>query len=91
MRAFFNYFLTVNLFNIGATLLFCLIVSPYWIPVLFCTFGLAAGLYLYQYYFKNQYYFYHNLGFTKKKLVVMTLSINAIIAIIALIIILLSA
>lgn len=89
MRAFFNYYFTVNLFNLIATVLFTMVASLYWLPILFCTFGLAAGLFAFEFFYKNQYYFYHNLGFTRKKLAVMTFSINAVIALFAFIIILL--
>jgi hypothetical protein len=30
----------------------------------------------YNFFFKDQYYFYHNMGYTKKKLALMTFGIN---------------
>ena len=81
MRAFWVYYKTVNLFNFIASVLLAFISGIIWFPVLFCTAGLVIGFFAYNFYFKDQYYFYHNLGYTKKKLAVMMLVINTAIAI----------
>lgn len=81
MMVFWVYYKTVNLFNLIACILLAFISGLIWFPVLFCTVGLAIGFFAYNFYFKDQYYFYHNLGYTKKKLMVMMLVINAVIAI----------
>lgn len=81
MRAFWVYYKTVNLFNLIASILLAFISGLIWFPILFCTVGLAMGFFAYSFYFKDQYYFYHNLGYTKRKLAVMMLVINAAIAI----------
>jgi len=81
MRAVLQYFITVNAFN----LLFCAVLSiisgPAAIPFIFCSGGLLAGLGLYHYYFKNQYYFYYNLGYTRTRLAFILLGVNILIAI----------
>ena len=81
MRAFWNYFFKVNLFNIGISLLFSLVNGVVWFPVMVCTFGLAGGIFAFNYFYKYQYYFYHNLGFTKVKLGIMVFSLNCVISV----------
>ncbi|MFP9098334.1 hypothetical protein ACLI09_04710 [Flavobacterium sp. RHBU_24] len=80
MRAFFQYLLTVNIFNFIASLILSVAFGLGYFPVLFCTFGLGVGIIVYGFYFKQQYYFYYNLGFTRAKLVRMAFVTNFILS-----------
>ncbi|RYJ42522.1 hypothetical protein [Flavobacterium beibuense] len=86
MRAYWSFFFRVNLFNVIASAI-ASVNMIIWFPVLLCTFGLAVGFYGFYYFYKNEFYLYHNLGFSKLKLGVMTFAINAAIALPLLIII----
>lgn len=44
--------------------------------LLFGVFGTGLGALAFTYFQKNQYYLYHNLGFTKKELIVKTWLVN---------------
>ena len=80
MRAFFQYLLAVNLFNFLASLILSIAFGFSYFPVFFCTFGLALGIFMYSFYFKQQYYFYYNMGFTRAKLIRMVFITNLILA-----------
>lgn len=80
MRAFWNYFVTINAVNLPASIVIGVIAGLQWLPVAFCSFGLGIGLLAYNVFYKNQYYFYYNLGYTRTKLAVMVFTINTIIA-----------
>ena len=89
MKLFFNYYKTVTLIN----LCFCLCaailtLNVIWFPFLFCTLGIAVSMLGYNFFFKDQYYFYHNMGYTKKKLALMTFGINLLPAAILLFLVL---
>jgi len=80
MKAFYNYYLTINSISLPASVLIALIAGIKWLPLAFCTFGLAMGLIGYNLLFKNQYYFYYNLGFTKTGLALTVFGFNCIVA-----------
>jgi hypothetical protein len=80
MKAFYNYYLTINSISLPASVLIALIAGINWLPIAFCTFGLAIGLVAYNLLFNNQYYFYYNLGFTKTRLALIVLGFNCILA-----------
>lgn len=48
--------------------------------LIFGVFGTGLGVLAYNYFQKQQYYLYHNLGFTKKELVLKTWLVNLGIA-----------
>jgi len=79
-KAFWNYFLTINVFNFPASALVA-ISGLQWFPISFCTFGLGMGLLAYHTFYKQQYYFYYNLGYTRTTLAVMVFICNLVIAI----------
>ena len=76
MRAFWNYYRTVNLFNLVFS--FAAVISGkfIWIPVVFSTAGLAFGIFAFNTFFSSQYYFYHNIGNTRGKLAKMMFIVN---------------
>lgn len=67
-RAFWKYYLDVNLYNFYFSIIFAFTSGFFWALVIFCSFGLFVGALGYQYFKKNEYYMYYNLGFTKLKL-----------------------
>jgi len=79
LRAFFQYLLAVNIFNFIASLILSVASGLSYFPIFFCTFGLAIGIFMYGFYFKQQYYFYYNLGFTRAKLIRMVFVTNLIL------------
>lgn len=80
MRAFLNFYLTVNLFAIIVSVLVSAMSGLKYFPLVLCTFGTAVGLLCYNLYFKHQLYFYYNLGYTKNKLALTTFIINVVSA-----------
>lgn len=80
MRAFWNYYISINAVNLLASILIAIMNGLIWLPLSLCSFGLGIGLFVYQFFFKDQYYLYYNLGYTKIRLAVMVFACNAIIA-----------
>ena len=78
MRAFWNYYRTVNLLNILFSIAAGFSGKFFWIPVMFCTAGLAFGIFAFNTFFRNQYYFYHNIGYTRLRLAKMMFIANLI-------------
>ena len=81
MRAFWSYYFTVNAVNFIASIIIAFMSGWQWLPLSLCSFGLGMGLLAYHIFYKSQYYFYHNLGYTKKRLAVMVLGCNALLSI----------
>jgi len=81
MGALGQYVITVNVFNLMFCIILAVITGPVALPFIFCTAGLLAGLFMYNYFFKNQYYFYRNLGYTRSRLTLLVFGINVLIAI----------
>lgn len=80
MKAFWHYFTSVNAFNLVASVLAAVPAGLLYFPVIFTSFGTLAGLFCFSYFYNDQYYFYYNLGFTKKKLITTLFIVNAFIA-----------
>ena len=80
MRAFWNYYFTINVVNVLASIIIAIMNGPVWLPLSLCSFGPGIGLLAYYIFYKDQYYFYYNLGYTKKRLALMVFACNAIIA-----------
>ena len=81
------YFLTINAINLPVSILVGIVSTVKWMPLSFCSFGLAIGLLGYSTFFEKQYYFYHNLGYTRRRLAAMVFAFNAILAVPVLLII----
>ncbi|AWH85532.1 hypothetical protein HYN59_10605 [Flavobacterium album] len=88
MKAFWNYYITVNIVNCCFSLLVALFsLSAVWFPIIFCTIGIAVGIFTFNVFYKAQYYFYHNLGYTRQRLAFMTFGINLLPGLILLLLI----
>lgn len=81
MRIIFKYYFDVNLFNLIYTALISLFFLNFlYVPIIFSSLGTVLGIFSFQYFYSNEYYFYHNLGFTKKKLNLLVLFLNLFIS-----------
>ncbi len=77
-----KYFIDVNTFNIPLTLIIGFIEGILWGLITFCSIGVIVGLIGYQYFKKNEYYTYYNIGLTKKKLIKSVWLFNLIISVV---------
>lgn len=84
MRAFWNFYLIINTVTIPVSIAIAAISQkPVWFSVSLCSFGLGIALLGYYLYYKQQYYFYHNLGYTKTRLAVMVFGLNLVPAVLS--------
>jgi len=67
-KAVIKYFWDVNMFNIPFSLLIGVSTGFLWSIISFASFGFLIGLLLFNFFKKNQYYAYYNLGYTKLNL-----------------------
>jgi len=82
LKVIFKYFLDVNLFNfIYSFVLGILFFNYIYIPFIFSTIGTFFGILSFKYFYSNEYYFYHNLGFTELRLNMTVLFFNVFISI----------
>lgn len=79
MKAFTRYYLIVNTINIMFCLLTAIMGNILWTLFLFCSVGIVIGIIGFNYYYKNEYYFYYNLGYTRGKLARMVFIFNIIL------------
>jgi hypothetical protein len=86
MRIVFNYYKTLSSVNIPFSfLLGCLFGIPA-LVISFCVFGLILSAFYFELFYKQQYYFYYNHGFTKFKLIGFSFVGNILVAFLLLII-----
>lgn len=60
-----KYFLDLTLFNLPFSLILGFIGGLFWGIISFASFGFLISLLLFNFFKKNQYYAYYNLGYTK--------------------------
>ena len=90
IRAFWQYYKITTAVNLVYSVLMALFIQKaFWFPILFASFGIGVGILFFNYYYKAQYYFYHNLGYTRKRLALNTFLVNLPIAVLLLAVILL--
>jgi hypothetical protein len=83
-KAFWKYCYDVTRYNVAFSFILALItLNPLNGIVSIATGGMIIGLYCYKQFQHSQYYFYYNLGITKKKLISATWLINMAISAIA--------
>jgi len=92
-----TYYRDVTLYAFAVCFLFAIVSAPasasFFSGVIksifiFGVFGTGLGVLAFEYFQKQQYYMYYNLGFTKKYLILKTWAINFIIAVVTSILIL---
>jgi hypothetical protein len=74
-RAFVKFYIDSTRYNVAFSLLL-LGVNPLAAIVSLPSFGLAVGLYCFKQFHGHQYNMYHNLGLSKRKLVIDSMLIN---------------
>ena len=90
-KVFWHYYRTITVVNVIFSVVMALFTQNiFWLPILFTTIGIGVGVLFFNYYFSNQYYFYHNMGYTRKKLVLNTLFVNLPMAAVVLTILLIA-
>jgi hypothetical protein len=75
-RVFWKYYIDLTKFNLGMCLLITFVKSPAEGVLLFLTGGMLLSLIAYEYYHRNEYYLYHNLGLTRVRLILTTWLFN---------------
>lgn len=80
LRAFWKYYLDLNLYNLVFSLFFLMTSGPGWALFVFCSFGIFASLLGFRYFKRNEYYMYYNLGITRTKLILKVWLLNIVIA-----------
>lgn len=78
--AFWRFYKDIAMINIPSSLVFLFFYNLAWALVVFCSFGIFLGLIFFRNFKKNEYYLYHNLGFTKMKLIKGVFIVNFMIA-----------
>ncbi|OXA95224.1 hypothetical protein SAMN06265346_1335 [Flavobacterium hercynium] len=87
LKVLFKYYCDVNFFNLIYTLLVgVLFLKFYYVPIVFASFGTFLGVLSYQYFYSNQYYFYYNLGLTKRRLNTFVFILNFLVSLLIFII-----
>ncbi|WGK65791.1 hypothetical protein [Croceiramulus getboli] len=85
-----KYYLDVTAYNTAISLLVggWLAISNYSLAIgllyggfFFAVFGTGLGILAFNYFQSNQYYLYHNLGFTRKRLYLLSWLFNALLGI----------
>ena len=75
-RIFWKYYTDLTKFNLGLSLLIAFATSPVEGVLLFLTGGMIISLIAYEYFHRDEYYLYHNLGFTRVRLALTSWLIN---------------
>ena len=75
-----KFYQDITIYNLGFSILIGLYTSFLWGLAIFCTVGMFIGLVVFEAFRKNQYYFYYNMGVTKKRLLIYTWLINLLLA-----------
>lgn len=82
MKIFIKYFIDLNQFNlIFSVLIGLLFFNIKYIPIFYGTIGTIVGYLSFNYFYKKEYYFYYNYGYSRNKLLFKTYKINIIIGI----------
>jgi len=76
-----QFYLDVTKFALAFYVVSLIIVSPFIAALIFGVFGTLIGLIGYNQFHKEEYYTYHNLGFTKKKLITTAWIFNLLLSI----------
>lgn len=84
-KATLKYATDINIFNLIFSAIIGVISGFPWFLVSFCSIGIFMGLLGFQYFKKNEYYMYYNLGFTRATLLLYTFGINILIALLLLV------
>ncbi|WP_149272977.1 hypothetical protein [Pareuzebyella sediminis] len=73
---YLNYYKYILIYNLTFSAAIGLVLGALWGAFTFATLGLIIGIVAYDMLHKNQYYFFYNLGITKRKLILKVFLIN---------------
>ena len=79
-KAILKYFYDINIFNLTFSLIFGLLSGYIWSLIIFSSIGILIGFLGFQTFKKNEYYTYHNLGYTKSNLLMKVWLLNVLIS-----------
>jgi hypothetical protein len=80
MKAIWKYFIDVNIYNVIFSLIIAAYAGVFWFFLTFASFGTIVGVLSFTYFKKQEYYFYYNLGYTRRRLIFQSWLINVSIA-----------
>jgi hypothetical protein len=69
MRIVFNYYKTIQTINAPFSFIFGFLLGINAFLICFCTFGLFLSVFYFELFYKQQYYFYFNKGFSRHQLI----------------------
>lgn len=75
-RAIWKYWCDINMYNFTFCLFMSLIVGFGWGVFMFSTIGILIGRQCFKVFKNDEYYLYHNLGFSKPTLLIIVFLIN---------------
>lgn len=81
-RAILKYAIDINFINIPFSIILSIISGVIWGLISFVSFGILIGFLGFNVFKKNEYFLYHNLGYTKSHLIKMVLYLNIAMAIV---------
>ncbi len=68
MGAFVRYFFDVNFYSLMLAVVVGLYSGPIWAAIIFASVGCLLGIFIFHLTKPQEYYFYHNIGFSKLRL-----------------------
>jgi hypothetical protein len=74
-----QFYLDVTKFGLAFYVMSLIFMSPFFAALSFGIFGTFIGLIGFNQFHKNEYYTYHNLGYTKKRLLISTWIFNLLV------------
>jgi len=81
IRAYWQFYKSIFPFIAIFSILGVIYVGIAWGFVLFATLGLFFGFLGFLFFYNDQYYFYYNLGLTKKRLILGSIVINILVGV----------
>jgi len=86
LEVYFNYYKYVLIYNLAFSAAIAIVLGALLGTLVFATLGLAIGILVYNILHRNQYYFFYNLGITKRKLFIIAACINPFFSLFVLIV-----
>ncbi|WP_299716440.1 hypothetical protein [uncultured Tenacibaculum sp.] len=81
LTAFFKYYIDINFLNLVFSIILIISSGAFWATVNFSSLGILIGFWGYHLFKEQEYYMYYNLGFTKRKLLLLVWITNMLISV----------